>query len=404
VLQFVYATSTTATSSAFGNYTGQVQQIKQWAVTPGDSTTTATPVAQYTYDDSGRLREEWDPRISPVLKTTYTYDSAGRVATMTPPGELTWTFTYGKAGSAATAGAGMLLSVSRPNLTAGSKSTTDGTTATVSVVYDVPLSGSKAPNAMSTSDVTGWGQSDVPTDATAVFPVDSVPASNTGSDLASTDYKRASVTYTDASGREVNTASPGGHITTTEYDRYGNTVSQLSAGNRELALTSATSGDAYDELSLLHISGDETADRAQQLSTVSTYSSDGLVMLDEKGPLHLATLTSTLAAGSGGTDVAAGTSWPIRQHTVNTYDQNRPTDGTATIANQVTTSKVGAWAEGYPSDADVRTTSTQYDWAKGLVTATITDPDGLALKSTTPRAGSPRPPCPSRRVRTPGPR
>ncbi|MEU9413496.1 DNRLRE domain-containing protein [Streptomyces sp. NPDC048281] len=382
-MQFVYAPSTTATSSAFGNYIGQVQQIKFWAVTPGDSTTTATTVAQYAYDTSGRLREQWDPRISPALKTTYTYDSAGRVVTMTPPGELPWTMAYGTAGGAATAGDGMLLAVSRPNLTAGTKSTTDGTTATTSIVYDVPLSDSNAPNAMGASDVAGWGQSDVPTDATAVFPADSVPASHTGSDLAASDYKRATVTYADASGREVNTAGPGGHITTTEYDRFGNTVRQLSAGNRELALTSATSGDAYDELSLLHIAGDESADRAEQLSTVSVYSSDGLQMADEKGPLHLATLTSTLAAGSGGTDVPAGTSWPVRQHTVNTFDEGRPSDGTATVANQVTTSKSGAWAEGYPADADVRTTSTQYDWVKGLTTATITDPDGLALKSTT---------------------
>ncbi|MER5540637.1 hypothetical protein ABT050_44915 [Streptomyces mirabilis] len=69
----------------------------------------------------------------------------------------------------------MLLSASRPNLTAVTKSTTDGTTATTSVVYDVPLSGSTAPNAMGTSDVAAWGQDDVPTDATAIFPADSVP-------------------------------------------------------------------------------------------------------------------------------------------------------------------------------------------------------------------------------------
>ncbi|MFF4509149.1 DNRLRE domain-containing protein [Streptomyces sp. NPDC001401] len=381
MLEFVYATSTTATSSAFGNYNGQVQQIKQWATDPGASAATATVVAQYAYDDSGRLRQEWDPRISPELKTAYTYDSAGRVATMTPPGELAWTFTYGKAGSAATAGSGMLLSASRPNLTAGTKSTTDGTTATTSVVYDVPLSGSKAPNAMGTSDVVAWGQSDVPTDATAVFPADSVPASNTGSDLAASDYKRATVTYTDASGREVNTASPGGHITTTEYDRFGNTVRELTSGNRELAL--ATSGDGLAEQVALSIDQMTAADRAELLSTRSVYSSDGLRETDEYGPLHQVTLASSLKAGTGGTDLPAGTQVPARRHTVNTYDEGRPTDGTATVANQVTTTKVGAYVDGYPSDADVRTTATEYDWVKGLPTATISDPSGLALKTKT---------------------
>jgi len=379
VLQFVYATSTTATSSAFGNYTGQVQQIKQWAVTPGASTTTATPIAQYAYDTSGRLREQWDPRTS--LKTAYTYDSTGRVTTLTPPGELPWTFTYGTAGNAATAGDGMLLSASRPNLTAGSKSTTDGTTATTSVVYDVPLTGSKAPNAMGTSDVAAWGQDDVPTDATAVFPADSVPASHTGSDLAASGYTRATIIYTGASGREVNTATPGGHITTTEYDQFGNTIRELTASNRELAL--ATNGDGLAKQVALSIDQMTAADRANLLSTRSVYSSDGLRETDEYGPLHQVTLASTLQAGSGGTDLPAGTHVPARQHTVNAYDEGRPTGGTAAVADQVTTSRVGAYVDGYPSDADVRTTKTEYDWVKGLPTAMITDPSGLAMKKTT---------------------
>ncbi|WP_369030600.1 DNRLRE domain-containing protein [Streptomyces adonidis] len=381
LLQFVYATSTTATSSALGDYSGQVQQIKLWATSPGASAATATVVAQYSYDDSGRLREQWDPRISPALKTAYTYDSSGRVTTLTPPGELPWTFTYGQAGNAATAGSGMLLAASRPNLTAGSKSTTDGTTATTSVVYDVPLSGTDAPDALGTSDVAAWGQTDVPTDATAVFPADSVPSSHTGGDLAAGDYTRATVTYTDASGREVNTATPGGHISTTEYDRFGNTVRQLTAGNRELAL--ATSGAGQAEQVALSIDQLTSADRADQLSTRSVYSSDGLRETDEYGPLHQVTLTSALAAGSGGTDLPAGSQVPAREHTVNTYDEGRPTDGTATVANQVTTAKSGAYVAGYPSDADVRTTTTGYDWVKGLPTSTVTDPSGLALKKTT---------------------
>ncbi|WP_329257837.1 DNRLRE domain-containing protein [Streptomyces sp. NBC_01478] len=381
LLEFVYATSTTATSSALGDYTGQVKQIKQWATDPGASAATATVVSQYSYDTTGHLREQWDPRISPALKTAYTYDSAGHVITLTPPGQLPWTFTYGQAGNAATAGAGMLLSASRPNLTAGTKSTTDGTTATTGVVYDVPLTGSTAPNAMGTSDVAAWAQDDVPTDATAVFPADSVPASHTGSDLAATDYKRATITYTDNSGREVNTATPGGHITTTGYDQFGNTVRQLTASNRELAL--ATSGDGQAEQVALSIDQMSSADRADLLSTRSVYSSDGLRETDEYGPLHQVTLTSALKAGTGGTDLAVGTDVPARQHTVNTYDEGRPTDGTATVANQVTTTTVGAYVDGYPSDADTRTTTTQYDWVKGLPTSVITDPSGLALTKTT---------------------
>ncbi|MFD7898502.1 hypothetical protein [Streptomyces sp. NPDC059743] len=65
VMEFVYAASTSATVTAFANYAGQVTQIKQWATSPGASSAAATVVAQYAYDDSGRLREEWDPRISP---------------------------------------------------------------------------------------------------------------------------------------------------------------------------------------------------------------------------------------------------------------------------------------------------------------------------------------------------
>ncbi|WP_260848444.1 DNRLRE domain-containing protein [Streptomyces sp. SLBN-118] len=381
MLEFVYATSTTATPVTFGDYTGRLKQIKQWTTDSGASAATATVVAEYAYDDAGRLRQEWDPRVSPALKTTYAYDSAGRVTTLTPAGELAWTFTYGTAGNAATAGPGMLLTASRPNLTRGSQSDLDGTTAITSVVYDVPLTGTSAPQAMGTSNVAAWGQTDVPADATALFPVDSIPLSHSGSDLTAANYGRATVTYTDASGREVNTASPGGHITTTEYDQFGNTVRNLSAGNRELAL--ATSGDLLTELKTLGIDGMSTADRAQQLSTRSVFSSDGQGETDEYGPLHQVTLTSALQAGTGGTDLPANTHIAARQHTANTYDEGRPTDGTATISNQLTTVKTGAFVEGYPSDGDVRTTTTEYDWVKGVPTNTVTDPSGLALPTAT---------------------
>ncbi|MFF8531684.1 DNRLRE domain-containing protein [Streptomyces sp. NPDC015532] len=381
VLQFVYAASTTATSSVFGNYTGQVQQIKLWAVTPGDSTTTATVVSQYAYDNSSRLREEWDPRISPALKATYAYDSAGRVTTLTPAGELPWTFAYGTAGNAATAGPGMLLSTSRPTLSPGSKSQQDGGTAAVSLVYDVPLSGSTAPYKMGTSNVSAWGQTDMPTDATAVFPEDVAPASHDGKSLTSASYTRASLSYADASGREVNAVTPGGYVTTTEYDGTGNVLRELTAANRELAL--ATSGAGLDEINRLGISGLSTAERADQLSTTHVYSTDGQRELQEYGPLHMVTLTGTIKAGTGGTDLPAGSEVAARRHTATAYDEGRPTDGSATVSNQPTTATIGAYVDGYPSDADTRTTKTGYDWVQGLPTTSTLDPAGLAVTQTT---------------------
>ncbi|MFD0733095.1 DNRLRE domain-containing protein [Planotetraspora mira] len=388
VLEYVYADATTATAGILGDYVGQVTQVRLWATTPGDSSSTATPVADYAYDGQGRLRETWDPRISPAVKTAYAYDSVGRVITFIPPGQLPWTFTYGKAGSAATAGDGMLLSASRPTLRSGSENETDGGTAKTSVVYDVPLTGAGAPEAMGAGDVAAWGQAAAPTDATAVFPpdvADHVPASHGGTDLRAADYNRATITYIDGSGREVNTANPGHRITSTEYNSLGNVSRQLTAGNRELAVGGSSHAD---ELDALGIAQDSSAQRAQLLSITTLY--NGPFKTEELGPLHLITLDGTLNAASGGTDVPAGSQVAARQHTVFHYDEGRPTDGSAKVQYQVTSTVVGAAVDGYPSDADPRTTRTTYDWTLGLPTHTIGDPDGLAITTTTAYDGQGR--------------
>ncbi|WNI30003.1 DNRLRE domain-containing protein [Streptomyces sp. ITFR-6] len=380
-LQYVYAASTTATSSALGDYNGQVKEIRLWATDPGAPTATATTVSQYAYDSQGRLREQWDPRVSPALKTAYGYDSAGRVTALTPPGELPWTFEYGRAGTSTVAGDGMLLSASRPTLKVGTKDEQDRGTATTSLVYDVPLSGTKAPNQVSADDAATWGQRDAPTDATAVFPTDQVPASHTGSGLGAADYDKATITYTNASGRQVNTGLPGRHLTVKEHDRFGNTVFELTATNRELAL----SDDEYavNTQSELGIFSDSPAERAHQLGTVTAYSGNGRRVAEEFGPLHLIALTSDLAGDTDSPDLVAGVQVAARKHTVNSYDEGRPTDDTATVSDQVTTVKVGAWIDGYPTDGDVRSSTTVYDWAKGLPTSETTDPGGLKLTRTT---------------------
>lgn len=89
-----------------------------------------------------------------------------------------------------------------------------------------------------------WGQTDAPTDATAVFPADSVPTSNTGTSLGAGSYGRATIHYLGTSGRTVDKADPGGHITTTEYDRFGNTVRELTAANREVAVRTSAENTA----------------------------------------------------------------------------------------------------------------------------------------------------------------
>ncbi|WP_406003443.1 DNRLRE domain-containing protein [Streptomyces sp. NBC_00829] len=380
-LEFTYATATTATATTFGDVAGQVKEIRLWSTEPGAAAATAKAVQTYRYDDGGRLRQVWNPQVSPELKTEYGYDSLGRVSSLTLPGELPWTFTYGTAGNAATAGSGMLLSASRPTLAPGSRTQTDGGAAAVSLVYDVPLTGSTAPHVMGTTNVATWGQTDVPTDATAIFPPDAVPASHDGHNLTATSYQRATVSYADASGRNVNTAAPGGHITTTEYDHLGNTVRELTSGNRALALS--TSGAGLDKLTRLGISAATTAQRAQALSITHVHSSDGLRELEAFGPLHLTTLTSALQAGTGGTDLPAGTEIASRQHVVTSYDEGRPTDGTAKISNMPTTVTTSARVDGYPSDADTRTNKTTYDWAKGLQLNTIEDASGLNITKTT---------------------
>ncbi|MFF9839227.1 DNRLRE domain-containing protein [Streptomyces sp. NPDC013740] len=365
VLEYVYAPATTATSSALGDYVNQVSAVKLWATTPGASASTSETLASYAYNASGQLRQVWDPRISPSLKTEYTYGTDGRVATYTKPGVLPWTFTYGTAGSTLTSGPGMLLKVSRAALAAGSASTTSGT-ATTTVVYDVPVSGPAAPYQMDAGTVAAWGQDEAPTDATAFFPADSVPASSTGSGLTADAYARATISYINANGSETNTVSPGGAITTTEYDLLGNQSSDLTADNRELAL--GTSANAAAELAALGLTDRSTAERAQQLSTVLEYSADGTRVTDEYGPLHQITLAEKLTGTTTESTLAAGTVIPARAHTSYTYDEGAPAD--AEVSDQVTSSTTGAAIAGYATEAEAKTTTTTYDWSTGSELAT----------------------------------
>lgn len=221
----------------------------------------------------------------------------------------------------------------------------------VTIEYRVPVSGTGAPYTMSSGEVAKWAQSDAPAEATAIFPPDE-PV-----DWPAADYRRATVLYLDASDREVNTAGPGGAITTSEYNSFSDVVRSLSAQNRETALKE----------------GSKSAEAAQRLDTQSTYSSEGAELTSTLGPLHATQLNS-------GALVSA------RRHVVYSYDEGAPAEGgTYRLLTKVTE---GAAIEGQ-AEADVRTSTTSYagqnnlGWLLHKPTSATTDPAGLALTGTT---------------------
>jgi len=316
----------------------RLHTISHTAWDPATAQMKTESVAEFWYHGSGtgagRLAEARDPRISPALKETYAYDSAGRLSTITGPGQAPWTLAYFASGLP---DAGKLLSASR---------TADGSGLEKwQMRWGVHLYGSAAPHQMSASDLDGWGQTDRPTDATAILPPDQTTSG----------YERATVYYLNQDAAIVNTANPGGRVGTAEYDSKGNVIRELSAGNRAKALAV----------------GGGSATLAGLLSTYSTYSADGLELVEQLGPQHEVKLDS-------------GQVVDARAHTVTSYDEQStlPTDKAAHLP---TTVRTGAQVDPSDPDVDVRVTETEYDWALRRSTATIVDGDagGMNIASRT---------------------
>jgi RHS repeat-associated protein len=366
-LNLTYASGTTATGTteaSWGDHLGRVKEISFTAWDPDLATPAmrTVPLARYAYDNTGRLRASWDPRLDwnsggvlRHLRDTYTYNADGILASITPNGQEPWQLSYSTIPG--DPGAGRLHKVTRSALSAGTASTT--------VVYKVPTAGDGAPYDLSPGQTNRWAQPEAPTDATAVFPASQVPEGNPASGDLPSSYERATVTYLDANARTVNTAVPGGHISATWYDQWGNTVRNLTAGNRMSAVNARSSDDAATETML-----------ARNLSTLTIYSADGQRLTDTLEPEHDVMLP-TGSAMLGGT--VRG-----RKHTNYTYDQDAPTTGAP--YNLVTTQRESVryrTAAGVETDADVRTTTTAYDWTLRQPTVATTDPAGLAQATRT---------------------
>jgi hypothetical protein len=118
-LKFIYAKETKATGeneSEWGEYNGRLKEVLFIGYEKAAGLMEEKTVKKFLYDKQGRLRAEWDPRISPSLKTIYGYDSESHVTAITAPGQETWAFVYGT--TAADAGAGRVLKATQAPVSA----------------------------------------------------------------------------------------------------------------------------------------------------------------------------------------------------------------------------------------------------------------------------------------------
>jgi len=326
-LEFIYAPATKW--SAPSSYGERLDKITYYG--PGAK---GVEVAAYSYDTLGRLVAAWNPQITPNLKTTYTYEGE-KLRKLTPPGQEPWTFEYTPNLDGETGQVSRLRTVKRSNLLGGETKT--------SIRYGVPLSGSGAPYAMGSSSVATWGQTDIPTDATAVFPPTEVPAEPAAS------YAKATLYYMDSEGFGVNTATPAGagmsgpSISTTEADEFGNITRELTPQNRLRALADPEG---------------KTVERSHLLESRFVYSTDGTLLLDERGPLHKVKLQE-------GGEVAEA-----RFHRTIAYDNPENLDPAPLLP---TREQTGAIFPSKGTEADQRVSETRYNWTLRAPIEEITD-------------------------------
>ena len=312
-------------------------------------------VENYDYDSSGRLAHAWDPRISPALKTAYTYTTANRLATLTPAGLATWSFTYDSGNRLST--------VSRPD--------PSGSTAVTTIVYALSqaTSGTNAgPVNLSAATTATWGETaDLPVTGTAIFQADHVPAGTTVGSVSSSDWPYASIDYLDVNGNTVNSASYGAgawQVGTTQYDpSTGNELWSLTAGNRAQALKPTSDTDPY-VASLSSGSTIDSVDAAALLRSDTAYDPLTGNVTDTYGPTHPVTLSS-------------GTVIDARTHVATSYDQNAPITtvdpNTGTPVNPASLQPYGLPTTVTTTAYDVRA-KTDTSWPDIQVTRTGYDP------------------------------
>lgn len=345
-LTFNYGTHTLAG----GGSVVLLESITYWG--PTGNPEEAKLVATYGYTEMASpsggpgiaLTSATEPRAG--LTEKYTYASSpysNDLASLKPPGQEPWKFNY------------EYNAPGYPNQ--GEKPTrlraVSRGTATTTLAYEVPVKGAGAPYDMSPENISKWGQTDLPVDATAIFPPNHVPAGSPPS-----SYTGATVHYMDPEGHEVNTAQPsppevtGASITTAETDMKGNVVRELSAQNRLRALEAA-----------------EPAARSHELDTHSVYNANGTELLESWGPLHEVRLES-------------GEIVQARRHMSIRYDEGEPLPPAGTPPAYLPTKEtVAAVVPGKEGELEPRVTETHYKWSLRLPEEMIVDPGGLNIRT-----------------------
>jgi RHS repeat-associated protein len=241
-----------------------------------------------------------------------------------------------------------------------------GTSSVTTVEYQVPVSGTGSPYALGAKEVEAWGQSDVSTEATAIFP----PSEPMG--WPAKNYKNATIDYFDIKGRLVNVASPSGGIATSEYNETNDVIRTLSADNRVTALKEAKPTEAAELLSTRSKYNGETK-AEQENEEKEKVNEPGTRLLETLGPQHTVKL-------------ASGSETLARSHTVYYYDEDAPSEGGP--YHLVTKVTQGAQIAG-KEEADIRTTTTSYSgqenlgWKLRKPTSVTAGPSGLKLTHTT---------------------
>lgn len=296
ILKISYATTTTAAAGTPGDFAGQVNKITAQVNTDTDRT-----LATYKYDTAGYLVSQTDERTG--LTTNYTWTGTGsslRLASYTPPGQATYTFTYTN---------NRLFKITRPN----PASAGGGTAQIAAYLYNVPLSGTVKGLPDMTTEIAKWSQAATPTWAAAMVgpdkPISAAPAAG------SADWQYANLQFTDAQGYTVNTASYGAgdwQLTADDYDSSGNVI------------------HSWDERAIADIraqnAGDSDIIGSTDTATVNVYNNDitnadddllipaGMLVTDTYGPVHNVTASD-------------GSIQPLRLHTHIDYDQGAPNSG-----------------------------------------------------------------------------